>query len=204
MDYDAWGRVTLDTNPGFQPFGFAGGLNDQGTGLVRFSARDYDPSVGRWTARDPALFGGGDPNLYGYVLGDPVNLSDPEGLDTFDCTIKLHGGRNPDGKRRLGFLYHEYLCVIDGNEVTCGGQGVDDNYPWYKKFFDHPPGENDSRAFNRKTCPLMDKRPCVDKCVKELMATPRPDYNAFGWSDGRSCQNWAQDVLFTCKARCSK
>jgi RHS repeat-associated protein len=205
MDYDAWGRVTLDTNPGFQPFGFAGGLYDQGTKLVRFSARDYDPSVGRWTARDPALFGGGDPNLYGYALGDPVNLSDPEGLDTFDCTIKLHGGRNPDGKRRLGFLYHEYLCVIDANDnVTCGGQGVDDNLPWWKKLFDNPPGENDSRAFNRKTCPLVDKRPCVDKCVKELMATPRPDYNAFGLSDGRSCQQWAEDVLFTCKARCSR
>lgn len=26
MDYDAFGNVTEDTNPGFQPFGFAGGL----------------------------------------------------------------------------------------------------------------------------------------------------------------------------------
>ena len=25
LDYDAWGNVTQDTNPGFQPFGFAGG-----------------------------------------------------------------------------------------------------------------------------------------------------------------------------------
>jgi hypothetical protein len=28
LDYDAWGNVTTDTNPGFQPFGFAGGLYD--------------------------------------------------------------------------------------------------------------------------------------------------------------------------------
>ena len=39
MDYDAFGNVTRDTNPGFQPFGFAGGLYDKDTGLVRFGAR---------------------------------------------------------------------------------------------------------------------------------------------------------------------
>ena len=43
MDYDAFGRVLADTAPGFQPFGFAGGLYDHDTGLVRFGARDYQP-----------------------------------------------------------------------------------------------------------------------------------------------------------------
>ncbi len=79
IDYDEFGQVILDNNPGFQPFGFAGGLYDTDTGLVRFGARDYDPQVGRWTAKDPIRFGGDGPNLYGYVLGDPVNLIDPEG-----------------------------------------------------------------------------------------------------------------------------
>src|SRR6185503_19339580 len=36
MDYDSFGNVIQDTNPGFQPFGFAGGLYDRGTRLVRF------------------------------------------------------------------------------------------------------------------------------------------------------------------------
>jgi RHS repeat-associated protein len=79
LDYDAWGLVTQDTNPGFQPFGFAGGLYDAQTGLVRFGARDYDPVVGRWTSKDPIGFEGGDGNLYAYVINDPVNLSDVEG-----------------------------------------------------------------------------------------------------------------------------
>ena len=79
LDYDAFGRITLDTNPGFQPFGFAGGVYDPQTGLVRFGARDYDPEVGRWTAKDPLSFEAGDSNLYAYVLGDPVNLADPTG-----------------------------------------------------------------------------------------------------------------------------
>jgi hypothetical protein len=45
--------------------------------LVRFGARDYDPVPGRWTARDPILFAGGQANRYRYVLNDPINLIDP-------------------------------------------------------------------------------------------------------------------------------
>jgi len=80
MDYDAFGNVVLDTNPGFQPFGFAGGLYDPDTGLLRFGARDYDATIGRWTTKDPLLLGGADSNLYRYVQNDPVNRTDPHGL----------------------------------------------------------------------------------------------------------------------------
>lgn len=89
LDYDPFGRVVLDTNPGFQPFGFAGGLYDPLTGLVRFGARDYDAEMGRWTAKDPVLFEAGDPNLFGYVLADPVNFQDPTGLLTASDFLKI-------------------------------------------------------------------------------------------------------------------
>ena len=81
MEYDEFGRFEVPpTAVAFQPFGFAGGIYDSTIGLVRFGARDYDPLVGRWTSKDPILFEGGDSNLYGYVLQDPVNLIDPSGL----------------------------------------------------------------------------------------------------------------------------
>jgi RHS repeat-associated protein len=80
MDYDVLGNVVNDTNPGFQPFAFAGGLYDSQTKLTRFGARDYDAETGRWTAKDPIQFKGGDTNLYGYVANDPVNFIDPSGL----------------------------------------------------------------------------------------------------------------------------
>jgi RHS repeat-associated protein len=79
MDYDEFGRVLNDTNPGFQPFGFAGGLYDQDTKLVRFGARDYDAVTGRWTSKDPVGFEGGIANLFDYGAGDPVNNIDPTG-----------------------------------------------------------------------------------------------------------------------------
>ena len=80
MNYDAWGQVVMDTNPGFQPFGFAGGIYDPDTKLTRFGARDYDAETGRWTAKDPILLNGGDSNFYNYVGTDPINFDDPEGL----------------------------------------------------------------------------------------------------------------------------
>ena len=82
MDFDEFGNVLTDDNPGFQPFGFAGGLYDRDTRLVRFGARDYDPAVARWTAKDSIGFEGDGSNLYDYVLADPVSRIDPEGTES--------------------------------------------------------------------------------------------------------------------------
>jgi len=80
ITYDSFGYILNDTNPDFEiPLGFAGGLHDRDTGLVRFGWRDYDPDTGRWTAKDPILFAGGDTDLYGYCLKDSVNFVDSEG-----------------------------------------------------------------------------------------------------------------------------
>jgi len=89
LDYDEFGVVLQDTAPGFQPFGFAGGIYDHQTKLVRFGARDYDAEVGRWTSKDPIGFRGGDENLYGYVLDDPVNKTDAEGRQLGEAAAAL-------------------------------------------------------------------------------------------------------------------
>ena len=89
MLHDEFGRVVKNTAPGFQPFGFAGGLFDHNTNLVQFGARWYDPQVGRWMSKDPILFAGGSGNLYGYVSNDPVNFIDPTGLTQADIDKAL-------------------------------------------------------------------------------------------------------------------
>jgi RHS repeat-associated protein len=78
MDFDEWGKTVRDSNPGFQPFGFAGGIYDADTQLTRFGRRDYDARLGRWSLKDPSGFRGG-PNVYAYCHGDPVNYLDRTG-----------------------------------------------------------------------------------------------------------------------------
>lgn len=85
IEYDEFGNMMKNTNPNFQPLTFAGGLYDSDTKLIRFGARDYDPTIGRWTSKDPIGFNGGDTNLYAYVGGDPMSYIDPTGT-TVVCT----------------------------------------------------------------------------------------------------------------------
>ncbi|MGR9115608.1 MAG: RHS repeat domain-containing protein, partial [Gammaproteobacteria bacterium] len=80
LQYDAWGNVIRDSNPGFQPFRFAGGLYDFDTKLVRFGARDYEPQVGRWITKDPIKFYGSYRNLFNYVSNSPITYIDSNGL----------------------------------------------------------------------------------------------------------------------------
>lgn len=89
MDYNELGEVINDTNQGFQHYGFAGGIYDGQSKLVKFGARDYDPRFGRWLAKDPIRFDGEDTNLYGYVLQDPVNFVDPDGEEAIAIGVGL-------------------------------------------------------------------------------------------------------------------
>ena len=79
IQHDSWGVVLDDSVSSLMPFGFAGGLYDAETGLVRFGARDYDPSPRRWVSKDPIRFDAAGTNLYAYALNDPVNVVDRDG-----------------------------------------------------------------------------------------------------------------------------
>ena len=117
IDYDEWGNVITDTSPEFQPFGFAGGLYDSDTKLVRFGVRDYDSEAGRWTSKDPIGFEGGDSNLYGYLINDPINWIDPEGRVN---PVKLGVGILNAGKslkvalRAIGTFHEMGVAIISG------------------------------------------------------------------------------------------
>jgi RHS repeat-associated protein len=123
--YSAFGEPTLNTNSSLQPYSFAGGILDSGSGLISFGKRDYLPEVGRWTIKDPILFAGGDTNLYGYVLGNPVNLTDPMGLSAINCSNQPHLVKPESGP--IGILppRQEWSGSPDGVYTSPSG-------PWIK------------------------------------------------------------------------
>jgi RHS repeat-associated protein len=117
IEYDAFGRVIGGSGSFELPIGFAGGIADPLTGLVRFGMRDYEPAGGRWTARDPVLYEAGQDNLYAYVNGNPVSSHDPLGLWCIGASA--YGGVGGGAT----------VCMDDDGFSVCGelgfGVGVD-------------------------------------------------------------------------------
>jgi RHS repeat-associated protein len=106
--YDPFGHVAVSGEASDNPFQYTGREND-GTGLYYYRARYYSPELQRFISEDPLGFEGGDLNLYSYTdsvgkppsqtnlyqyaLNNPVNLTDPLGLDP----IIPYGVPLPDG-----------------------------------------------------------------------------------------------------------
>jgi RHS repeat-associated protein len=71
-------------------------ISDSETGLYSLGARYYDPTSGRFQSQDPIGFRAGDANLYCYVGNNPVNATDPSGLEDKIISEIKPGG--PKGK----------------------------------------------------------------------------------------------------------
>ncbi|MFW8600942.1 RHS repeat domain-containing protein [Desulfobacterota bacterium M19] len=113
VEYDSFGDILRDSNPAFTiPFGFAGGLYDPDTKLVRFGHRDYLPEIGKWSAKDPIGFAGGDTNLFGYVQNDPVNFVDPNEQWAVGAVIGAGAGAIGGFKRYRGQANNAYLSLL--------------------------------------------------------------------------------------------
>lgn len=91
--YDAFGHPTVTDWNGENPrtyswygnrFMFTGREYFAGLGLYDFRHRFYHPVLGRFLQSDPMGFDAGDVNLFRYCGGDPVNGSDPFGLNGND------------------------------------------------------------------------------------------------------------------------
>ena len=68
------------------------GEREEETELVYLNARYYDPEIGRFTAPDPIVRLGQKLNRYSYSRNNPINFSDPSGLD--ECTGTSTGPTN--------------------------------------------------------------------------------------------------------------
>jgi RHS repeat-associated protein len=167
------------------PFGFAGGLYDDHTGLIRFGVRDYDPAVGRWTSKEPKRFNVVGTNLYLYALGDPLNLWDVTGRDV--CVFSSAQG------------YHHRWIEIGGDPDRSYGFWPDNGMLFTEGRVDSP----DPRASERSdpetdsTCheATPEEEDELERWIREKYVINRPsDRNPYilGIND---CRHFADDTI---------
>lgn len=191
MEYDSFGMATFDSNPAFElPVGFAGGINDTKTGLVRFGYRDYEPGTGRWTAKDPIFFAGGQGNLFGYVQNNPVNWRDPLGLFPIVGALPWLGvGASASGAAlTTGTIGGIVTGIVLGLPSSTAGPEIDSypalrvnpnvkgSTPNYKK----PKGKSGQCSYKG---PQKDPNPFLPYLIP-IMASPETVQNASDFIEG--------------------
>jgi RHS repeat-associated protein len=101
-DYKPFGEADVNVSIFANQFRLPGQYFDAETGLHYNWFRYYDPSTGRYLRADPIGLAGMDPNIYGYVLNDPVNAIDPLGLWSAWGGGSIIGAWGPWGRNRGG------------------------------------------------------------------------------------------------------
>jgi RHS repeat-associated protein len=107
--YDAYGQPTTTYTGGSfnNRFKFTGREYQPAFGIYEYRNRAYHPGLGRFLSEDPMGFAAGDTNLYRYCNGDPVNSTDPFGLDSGNSRVpKKKDGE--DGSENSGGANNYY------------------------------------------------------------------------------------------------
>jgi RHS repeat-associated protein len=190
IGYDEYGNVLTDSAPGFQPFGFAGGLYDPDTKLTRFGARDYDANVGRWTAKDPIGLAAADADLYTYAGDDPMNVVDSSGESGF-LTIHSTGENGSSDNLTEGHSWITY--TPDGGAETS-----------YGTWGNHPEGQDNGLLVDEeltrhygmgdatRTTWISDYE---EKKLMQLVDRYRKQGEK-GWSTSQTCATFASDAWY--------
>jgi RHS repeat-associated protein len=113
--YDAFGYALILMEEVVNNLRQPGQYFDAETGFHYNWYRYYDPTVGRYLAKDPIGFAGGDVNLYNYVRNNPINFIDPWG--------------------KLAFPYHGFASLFAGLMEGSGWESF--TYAWDSMWTDY-------------------------------------------------------------------
>ena len=102
---------------------YTGRRRDPETGLQLNRNRFYAAGLGRWVNRDPIGYWGNSPNLYEYVLGAPLMLVDPWGLEAEkcdDCNKKRKDCLDAADDRYDDCMYTGTIFCVGVCRLRCG------------------------------------------------------------------------------------
>lgn len=114
---------TADTN---SPWRFSGKRVDAETGFLFFGRRYYDPSLGKWLTQDPLGLKAG-PNLYAYVLNNPLTHIDLYGLLEEERTAGAAAGNSASTANRGGNIF-EKICRSVRDAVLGAADSIVHNF----------------------------------------------------------------------------
>ncbi|MDZ4110401.1 MAG: RHS repeat-associated core domain-containing protein [Brevundimonas sp.] len=114
--YDEYGVRAAAYTSRFQ---YTGQMWLPDAGLYHYRARAYDPSLGRFLQTDPIGYAAGA-NLYAYVGGDPMNRTDPLGLD--NCPLLYNAECDATETRVDDITVTGYRRGCGLGQVQVGGQ----------------------------------------------------------------------------------
>ncbi len=103
--YEPSGRTARIAGNMDDPFTFTGVLAHSPSGLFLMKRRSYSADLGRWLSEDPLGMKDG-PNLYAYVLNEPLRWIDPSG------TVKFNP---PNGNLLPGYRDQQPGCDVSGS-----------------------------------------------------------------------------------------
>ncbi|MHB8662784.1 MAG: RHS repeat-associated core domain-containing protein [Acidimicrobiales bacterium] len=109
--YSPYGQATPSNTAVINPFQYAGQYTDAESGLIYLRNRYYDPATGQFLSRDPVV--ALTRSAYGYVSNNPLNGTDPSGLDANGGT----SGGPPSGEG--------YLAAQNRGQAPCPLNGYD-------------------------------------------------------------------------------
>jgi len=194
--YDSYGNTTTGATV-VNPFRYTGREFDTEIGIYAYRARYYDQTVGRFLSEDPVRFKGGV-NFYAYTLNDPLNWTDPFGLDTEVCVrpVTFPGLDNYSHT----FLYSTEATTGYGLTTPPGWVPLVPFVPVPGRIEKDFPFGPDGKIKKNYQCNTVSKDKCVESCVNRK-ALERPPHYYLGHYQ---CDTWAYDILRQCKNECTQ
>lgn len=123
-EYTSFGAAAVAVEGVANPLRFAGGWYDAETGLHFNRMRYYDAALQRFASEDPLGMAAG-PNPYAYAGNNPLNLTDPTGLNPEPCASWAT-------RNAMGVCVQTTILVLPGIST---GTGIPEDSDWYKKFY---------------------------------------------------------------------